>query len=97
LEIGCGKAMINPHIVAVGPAQLLQPLLERLEACVVFRILTKGFSFHHPQSVTLLKPFNGERQLLRVQHGEQLGYCFVGITRPRLKIFAENLASLTQR
>jgi hypothetical protein len=31
-EIGCGKAMVNPHIVAVGPAQLLQALQERSDA-----------------------------------------------------------------
>src|SRR5215831_2872449 len=38
-EIGCGKAMINPHIVAVGPAQLLQPLLECREAYLVVLIV----------------------------------------------------------
>ena len=43
---------------------------------------------------TLLNPFSGARQILRVQHSNQLGYCFVGIARPLLKVFAENLASL---
>src|SRR6516165_6687158 len=42
-EIGCGKAVINPHIVAVGPAQLLQPLLECRKAYLVFLIAhTRG-------------------------------------------------------
>src|SRR5262245_2050815 len=42
-EIGRGKAMINPHIVAVGPAQLLQPLLECREAyLVVLIVLGRG-------------------------------------------------------
>src|SRR5262249_16531732 len=38
-EIGCGKAIINPHIVAVGPAQLLQPLLECREAYLLVLIV----------------------------------------------------------
>src|SRR5262245_1329865 len=38
-EIGRGKAMINPHIVAVGPAQLLQPLLECREAYLLVLIV----------------------------------------------------------
>src|SRR5262245_16665099 len=37
--IGYGKAIINPHIVALGPAQLLQPLLECREAYLVLLIV----------------------------------------------------------
>src|SRR5262245_18699817 len=38
-RIGCGKAMINPHIAAVTPAQLLQPLLECRKALLVLLIV----------------------------------------------------------
>ena len=38
-EIACGKAIIKPHIAAVGPAQLLQSLLECREAYLVVLIV----------------------------------------------------------
>ena len=37
--IARGPAVVDPHVAAVGPAQLLQPLQERREADVCFRIV----------------------------------------------------------
>ena len=39
LGIAGGPAIVNLHIAAVGPAQFLQPLHERSEACLPFRIV----------------------------------------------------------
>src|SRR5262249_21759415 len=47
LGIGCGKAIINPHIVAVGPAQLLQSLLECHEAYLDV-LIVRGQTREHP-------------------------------------------------
>src|SRR5262245_10230739 len=47
LGIGCGKAIINPHIVAVGPAQLLQSLLECREAYLDV-LIVRGQARKHP-------------------------------------------------
>src|SRR5215510_13771677 len=47
LGIGCGKAIINPHIVAVGPAQLLQSLLECREAYLDV-LIVRGQAREHP-------------------------------------------------
>src|SRR5215467_11881807 len=38
--IGSGPARINAHVAAVGPAQLLQPLQERANAGLTFRIVS---------------------------------------------------------
>ena len=37
--IACAPADVDPHVAAVGPAQLLQPLQERREAGLTFRIV----------------------------------------------------------
>ena len=37
--IACGPAVVDPHVAAVGPAQLLQPLQERRDAGLRFRIV----------------------------------------------------------
>jgi hypothetical protein len=37
--IASAPAIVDPHIAAVGPAQLVQPLLECREACLSFRIV----------------------------------------------------------
>jgi len=42
--------------------------------------------------VTLLKPFNGARQILCIQNGNHSAECFFGIVRSRLKVFADDLA-----
>ena len=34
-----GPAGVDPHVAAVGPAQLLQPLQERRDAGLIFRIV----------------------------------------------------------
>ena len=39
LGIACDKPIIDPHIVAVGPTQLLQPLLECSDAYLVILIV----------------------------------------------------------
>src|SRR5262249_26231007 len=39
LGIAGGPAIVNLHVAAVGPAQFLQPLHERSEACLPFRIV----------------------------------------------------------
>src|SRR5262245_39516486 len=57
-RIGCGKAMINSHIVAVAPAQLLQPLLECRKAFLVL-LIVQGRGREHadpPHRPALLRP-----------------------------------------
>src|SRR5262245_3847639 len=52
----CNKAIINPHILAVGPAQLLQSLLECREAYLV--VLIVGHAREHadaPHPLGLLR------------------------------------------
>src|SRR5262249_43332429 len=39
ISIACGPAIIDPHIAAVGPAQLLQSLHERHEAGLTYRMV----------------------------------------------------------
>ena len=55
--IACGPASIDPHIAAVGPAQLLQPLQERRDAGLRFRIV-RGCGHEHadaPHPLALLR------------------------------------------
>src|SRR5262249_60985296 len=39
ISVACGPAVIDPHIAAVGPAQLLQSLHERREAGLTYRMV----------------------------------------------------------
>ena len=58
--IACGKPIINPHIVAVGPTQLLQPLLECREAYIVV-LIVPGQARKHADAAHALS-------LLRTRH-----------------------------
>src|SRR5262249_53695425 len=51
LGIAGGPAIVNLHVAAVGPAQFLQPLHERSEACLPFRIA--GCGRHEPADAPL--------------------------------------------
>ena len=56
-RIACGPAIFDPHVVAVGPAKLLQALLERPEAELSFRIV-RGEGHEHanpPYPIWLLR------------------------------------------
>ena len=44
--IGLAQRYVDPHVAAVGPAQLLQPLQERREAGLSFRIV-RGEAHEH--------------------------------------------------
>jgi hypothetical protein len=57
LGIACGPAIVDAHVAAVGPAQFLQPLHERREAGLTFRIV-RGQRMEHadsPYPLTLLR------------------------------------------
>src|SRR5262249_41086954 len=60
-EIGCGKAMINPHIVAVGPAQLLQPMLECREAYLLV-LIVHGRGREHADTAHALRLLRARRE-----------------------------------
>jgi hypothetical protein len=68
-EIGCGKAMINPHIVAVGPAQLLQPLLECREAYLVV-LIVHGRAREHADAPHLFALLRARRERPRCRSAE---------------------------
>ena len=55
--IARGPAGINAHVSAVGPAQLLQPLYERREAGLCYRVIRDRIYEHAdpPQAVGLLR------------------------------------------
>ena len=60
--IACGPAGVDPHVAADGPAQLRQPLQERCEAGLRFRIV-RGLAHEHtdaPHALGLLRA-RGER------------------------------------
>src|SRR5262245_61090696 len=62
LGIACGPAIVDAHVAAVGPAQFLQPLHERREAGLTFRI-ARGQRMEHayaPYPLALLRA-RGER------------------------------------
>src|SRR5262245_42692953 len=75
--IGCGKAIINPHIVAVGPAQLLQSLLECREAYLVV-LIVRGQTREHrdpPHPLPLLRACrNRPRRRAADQRDELRGF-----------------------
>ena len=53
-----GPAVVDPHVAAVGPAQLLQRLQERRDAGLAFRIV-RGHVHEHadaPHALGLLRP-----------------------------------------
>jgi hypothetical protein len=55
---GSGPAGVDPHVVADGPAQLLQPLQERPDAGLKFRIV-RGYGQEYadaPHPLGLLRP-----------------------------------------
>src|SRR5262245_64094008 len=57
LGIACGPAIVDAHVAAVGPAQFLQPLHERREAGLTFRI-ARGQRMEHayaPYPLALLR------------------------------------------
>src|SRR5262245_65574297 len=56
--IAQGPADVDPHVAAVGPAQLLQPLQERCVAGLPFRIVLDQVREHAdaPHPVGLLRP-----------------------------------------
>src|SRR5262245_66251635 len=57
LGIACGPAIGDAHVAAVGPAQFLQPLHERREAGLTFRI-ARGQRMEHayaPYPLALLR------------------------------------------
>src|SRR5262245_22429623 len=57
LGIACGPAIVDAHVAAVGPAKFLQPLHERREAGLTFRI-ARGQRMEHayaPYPLALLR------------------------------------------
>src|SRR5262245_9939203 len=55
--ISCGPARVDPHVTADAPARLLQPLQERPDAGLKFRIV-RGSGQEHadaPHAVALLR------------------------------------------
>ena len=55
--IACAPAVVDPHVAAVGPAQLLQPLQERRDAGLGFPIV-RGRGHEHadaPHPLALLR------------------------------------------
>src|SRR5262245_41549296 len=57
LGIACGPAIVDAHVPAVGPAKFLQPLHERREAGLTFRI-ARGQRMEHayaPYPLALLR------------------------------------------
>jgi hypothetical protein len=47
--------------------------------------------------VALLKSINGAREVLIVQHGNQLSDCFVGVARSRFEVFGNDPACFAYR
>src|SRR6516164_6797800 len=55
LGIAGAKAILNPHVEAVGPAQLLQPLQERSDAGHGFRIVRSCAHEHRDATHSLAR------------------------------------------
>src|SRR5215470_14636837 len=69
-RIGCGKAMINPHIVSVAPAQLLQPLLECRKAFLVL-LIVHGRGREHADALNPAQLLRARRERPRHRAAEQ--------------------------
>jgi hypothetical protein len=69
-------SIVACHSGLVGPRQKVR------SADLPNRLTLAGFSSHDAQPVTLLKPFNGVRHFLIVQHGNQLRDFPVGMIEP---------------
>src|SRR6516165_8266411 len=70
LGIACGPAIVDLHVAAVGPAQFLQPLHERRQACLSFRIVC-GEGHEHADTPHPLALLRAHRERPRRRAAEQ--------------------------
>ena len=70
LGVAQGPTVVDPHIAAVGPAQLLQPLQKGSEASAPYRII-RGHVREHADAAHSLRLLRARRERPRCRAAER--------------------------